>query len=266
MGFLQGKYALITGMISNRSIAYGIAKAMYKEGAQLAFTYQNERVLKQATKLAKDFSSDIVIPCDVTNDAQITNVFVELQKVWPGLDIIVHSIAYAPADQLEGDYIDVVTREGFTAAHDISSYSFAALAKAGCKMMKGRNGALITITYQGSERTVPNYNVMGPAKASLEANMRYMAASLGSKGIRVNAISAGAIKTLASAGIKDFRKMLKYSEHFAPLKRNVTLDDVGNTAAFLCSDLAAGITGEIVHVDAGFHCVGISELDGQNEG
>lgn len=265
MDFLQNKYALITGMISNRSIAYGIAKAMHKEGAKLAFTYQNERVLKQTTKFAKDFSSDIVIPCDVTSDEQITDVFVQLQKIWPALDIIVHSIAYAPADQLEGDYIEVVTREGFSTAHDISSYSFAALAKAGCKMMQGRNGALITITYQGSERTVPNYNVMGPAKASLEANMRYMAASLGHNGIRVNAISAGAIKTLAAAGIKGFRKMLKYTENFAPLKKNVTLDDVGNTAAFLCSDLAAGITGEIVHVDAGFHCIGISELDGQNE-
>lgn len=265
MGFLQEKHALITGMISNRSIAYGIAKAMHKEGAELAFTYQNERVQKHTTKLAKDFSSDIVIPCDVTDDAQIANVFIDLQKVWPNLDIIVHSIAYAPADQLEGDYMDVVTREGFAIAHDISSYSFAALAKAGCKMMQGRNGALITITYQGAERTVPNYNVMGPAKASLEANMRYMASSLGPKSIRVNAISAGAIKTLAASGIKDFRKMLKYSKNFAPLKKNVTLDDVGNTAAFLCSDLAAGITGEIVHVDAGFHCVGISELDRHHE-
>ncbi|MGD9108444.1 MAG: enoyl-ACP reductase [Gammaproteobacteria bacterium] len=261
MDFLQNKLALITGMISNRSIAYSIAKAMHKEGAKLAFTYQNERVLNSTTKLAKEFDSDIVLPCDVTSDEQIANVFVELAKIWPGLDIIVHSIAYAPADQLEGDYLKAINRKGFETAHDISSYSFAALAKAGRSMMQGRNGALLTITYQGSERTVPNYNVMGPAKASLEANMRYIATSLGPEGIRANAISAGAIKTLASSGIKDFRKMLSYSEKFSALKRNVTAEDVGNTAAFLCSDLAAGITGEVIHVDAGFHCVGISELE-----
>lgn len=260
MKFLQNKLALITGMISNRSIAYGIAKAMYKEGAKLAFTYQNERVLNQTTKLAKEFDSEIVLPCDVTSDEQIANVFVELAKFWPGLDIIVHSIAYAPADQLEGDYLKALNRKGFETAHDISSYSFAALAKAGRDMMRGRNGALLTITYQGSERTVPNYNVMGPAKASLEANMRYIATSLGPEGIRANAISAGAIKTLAASGIKDFRKMLRYCENFSALKRNVTTEDVGNAAAFLCSDLAAGITGEVIHVDAGFHCVGISEL------
>lgn len=260
MGFLQDKLALITGMISNRSIAYGIAKAMHKEGAKLAFTYQNERVLNQTTKLAKEFDSEIVLPCDVTSDEQIANVFIELAKFWPGLDIIVHSIAYAPADLLEGDYLKTINRKGFETAHDISSYSFAALAKAGRDMMQGRDGALLTITYQGSERTVPNYNVMGPAKASLEANMRYIATSLGPEGIRANAISAGAIKTLAASGIKDFRKMLKYSENFSALKRNVTAEDVGNTAAFLCSDLAAGITGEVIHVDAGFHCVGISEL------
>ncbi|MGD9153636.1 MAG: enoyl-ACP reductase [Gammaproteobacteria bacterium] len=261
MDFLQNKLALITGMISHRSIAYGIAKALHKEGAKLAFTYQNERVLNQTTKLAKEFDSKIVLPCDVTSDEQITNLFVELAKFWPGLDIIVHSIAYAPADQLEGDYLKAISRKGFETAHDVSSYSFAALAKAGRNMMQGRNGALLTITYQGSERTVPNYNVMGPAKASLEANMRYIATSLGPEGIRANAISAGAIKTLAASGIKDFRKMLNYSEKFSALKRNVTAEDVGNTAAFLCSDLAAGITGEIIHVDAGFHCVGISELE-----
>jgi len=261
MGFLNGKRALILGVASNRSIAYGIAKAMHREGAEIALTYQTEKLKERAIKMAAEFDSTITIPCDVSNNDEITNVFTQLKKHWGGLDIIVHSVAFAPSDQLEGDYLNCVTREGFKIAHDISSYSFAALAKAGRDMMKDRNGALITITFQGSERTVPNYNVMGVAKASLEANMRYMASCLGPEGIRVNAISAGAIRTLASSGIKNFRKLLMFNEKFAALKKNTTIDEVGNTAAFLCSSLASGITGEIVHVDGGFHCVGISDID-----
>ncbi|MDA1107211.1 MAG: enoyl-ACP reductase [Proteobacteria bacterium] len=260
MGFLDGKCALIVGLASNRSIAWGIAKAMQREGAQLAFTYQNERLQERVEKMAAECDSVITLPCDVSNDTEIDAVFEHLDDYWDHLDIIVHSVAYAPAKELEGNYLDAVTREGFLIAHDISSYSFTALAKAGRNMMQGRNGALLTLSYLGAESVVPNYNVMGLAKASLEANVRYMADSLGPEGIRVNAISAGPIKTLAAAGIGGFRKMLDYAEKNSPLRRNVTIDDVGNTAAFLCSDLAAGITGEIVHVDSGYHIVGMAAL------
>lgn len=261
MGFLNGKRALILGIANNRSIAYGIAKAMHREGAELALTYPNEKIKNRVDNAAQEFNSNIVLPCDVSRDEDITNLFKELEKHWDGLDIIVHSVAFAPMEQLKGDYVESVTREGFKIAHDISSYSFVALAKAGAKIMENRAGALVTITYQGSERTIPSYNVMGVAKASLEANMRYMASSLGKKGIRVNAVSAGAIRTLSASGVKSFRKMLSFSEKFVPLRRNITIDDVGNTTAFLCSDLAAGITGEIVHVDSGFHCVAMSDFD-----
>ncbi len=260
MGFLTGKRALIVGLASNRSIAWGIAEAMYREGAELAFTYQNEKLQERVEKMASQCGSDIALPCDVGSDEQINSVFERLDDFWKSLDIIIHSVAYAPRNELEGTYLDSVTREGFRIAHDISSYSFAALAKAGRNMMQGRNGALLTLSYLGAERAMPNYNVMGLAKASLEANVRYLAHSLGPEGIRVNAISAGPIRTLAAAGISDFRKMLEHVEKNAPLKRNVNIEEVGNAAAFLCSDLAAGITGEIVHVDSGYHIVGMGTL------
>jgi len=256
MGFLAGKKVLIVGMLSDRSIAYGIAKAMHREGAQLAFTYFGERFQERVTKLAQDFDSKIIIPCDVSSDEDITNTFKSLSKEWDCLDGLIHSVAFAPEDQLEGNYVDVVTREGFRIAHDISSYSLAGLSQAAKPMLiKAQNPAILTLTYLGAERSVPNYNVMGVAKASLEANVRYLAGNLGQDNIRVNAISAGPIRTLAASGIKDFRKILNAYENIVPLKRNVTIDDVGNTAAFLCSYLANGITGEVVHVDSGYHAI-----------
>ena len=258
MGFLTGKRALIVGVASERSIASGIAKAMRREGAELAYTYQTEKLLSRVEKLAADTGSSMVLPCDVAHDEQIENVFTQLKKTWDGLDIIVHSVAYAPREELAGDYLDASTRAGFNTAHEISSYSFTALAKAGRSMLKGRNGALLTLSYIGAIRSIPHYNVMGLAKASLEANVRYLAVSLGAEGTRVNAISAGPIKTLAAAGITDFKRMLDAYEKSTPLKRGVTIDEVGNAAAFLCSDLASGITGEIVYVDAGYSHVGIA--------
>ena len=255
MGFLAEKRILITGLLSNRSIAYGIAKAMHREGAELAFTFQGEGVRERVGKLAAEFGSDLLLPCDVASDAQISECFDDLGKRWDGLDGIVHSIAFAPREALSGDYLESVDREAFRIAHDVSSYSFAALAKAGMPLMQGRNASLLTLTYLGAVRVMPNYNVMGLAKASLEANVRFMASSLGPKGIRVNAISAGPIKTLAAAGIGDFGKLLNYTEKVAPLRRNVSTGEVGNVAAFLCSDLASGITGEITYVDAGFNTV-----------
>ena len=253
MGFLAERRVLVTGLLSNRSIAYGIASALHREGATLAFTYQGERVRDRVIDLARAFGSDIVLPCDVGSDAEIKQLFVDLASRWPSLDGIVHSIAFAPREALAGDYVDTVDRESFRVAHDISSYSLSALAQAGLPMMQGRRGAIITLSYLGAIRTVPNYNVMGLAKASLEASVRYLAQSLGPRGIRVNAVSAGPIKTLAAAGIGGFGKILKFVEENAPLRRNVTIEDVGNAAAFLMSDLASGITGEVVYVDGGFH-------------
>jgi enoyl-[acyl-carrier protein] reductase I len=261
MGFMTGKRVLIVGVASKLSIAYGIAQAMRREGAELAFTYQNEKLRPRVEEFAANLDSSLTFPCDVASDAEIEAVFTELGKRWDGLDCIVHSVGYAPGHELEGNYVDVTTREGFRIAHEISSYSFGALAKAGKKMLEGRNGSLLTLTYQGSERVVPHYNVMGLAKASLEANVRYLAASLGPIGIRVNAISAGPIRTLAASGIKDFRKMLSYNEAATPLRRNVTIEEVGNAAAFLCSDLASGISGEILYVDGGFNTVAMPSLD-----
>ena len=262
MGFLADKRMLITGCLSNRSIAYGIAKVMQREGAELAFTYQGERVRDRVEEMAREFGSQLVFGCDVSSDEQIERLFRDLGKHWDGLDGIVHCIAFAPREAISGDFLDGLSREAFHIAHDVSSYSFAALAKAGLPLMRGRKAALLTLTYLGSARTVPNYNVMGLAKASLEANVRYLAQSLGPKGIRVNAISSGPIKTLAAAGISGFGKILSFVAENAPLKRNVTIEDVGNAAAFLMSDLANGITGEITHVDAGFNTTvgGISEL------
>ncbi len=253
MGFLAGKRLLITGVISNRSIAYGIAKACKREGAELAFTYQGERIKDRVTEFAKEFDSTLVFPCDVGSDEEIDELFVGLGQHWDGFDGLVHSIAFAPREALSGDYLDCVTRENFRVAHDISSYSFAALAKAALPMMAGRNAALLTLSYLGSIRSVPNYNVMGLAKASLESNVYYMAQSLGPKGIRVNAVSAGPIKTLAASGIAKFGEKLDLVAKNAPLRRNVTIDEVGNAAAFLLSDLASGISGEITYVDAGFN-------------
>lgn len=256
MGFLQDKRILLTGLASNRSIAWGCARAMHREGAELAFTYQNDKLKTRVEDMAAKCGSELVFPCDVASDEQIDDLFKDLGTHWDGLDGIVHSIGFAPRDQLEGEYIDAVTREGFAIAHDISSYSFAALAKGGREMMKGRGGCLLTMTYLGAVRTVPYYNVMGVAKASLEANVRYLAASVGPEGTRVNAVSAGPIRTLAASGISDFRSMLKQVEERTPLRRNVTTDEVGNAAAFLCSDLASGITGDVLYVDTGYHILG----------
>ena len=260
MGFLAGKRALIVGLLSNRSIAYGIAEAMKREGAELAFTYQIDKFQDRVTKLAADFDSTIVLPCDVSEDAQIDALFPALAKHWDGIDIIVHSVAFVPKDALDGDYLEKVTREYFRIAHDVSSYSFAALAKAAMPMLTG-NASLLTVSYLGAERTLPNYNVMGVAKASLEANVRYMAQSLGPKGIRVNAVSAGPIKTLAASGIANFDKMQGFNEKHAPLRRNVTIEEVGNASAFLCSDLASGITGEITYVDGGMNITAAGTVD-----
>jgi enoyl-[acyl-carrier protein] reductase I len=261
MGFLAGKRALIVGLLSNRSIAYGIAEAMKREGAELAFTYQMDKFEERVSKLAEDFDSKIVLPCDVSSDEQIENLFKELNKHWDGVDIIVHSVAFVPKDALDGDYLEKVTREYFRIAHDVSSYSFAALAKAALPMMEGRNGSLLTLSYLGAERTLPNYNVMGVAKASLEANVRYMAQSLGPKGIRVNAVSAGPIRTLAASGIANFDKMQGFNDKHAPLRRGVTIEEVGNASAFLCSDLASGITGEITYVDGGMNITAAGVVD-----
>ena len=253
MGFLAGKRILITGLISNRSIAYGIAGACRREGAELAFTYQGERIRDRVSDLAANFDSRLVFPCDVGSDEEIDALFFELGKHWDSLDGLVHSVAFAPKEALSGDYLSAVTRENFRIAHDISSYSFAALAKAALPMMEGRPAALLTLSYLGAIRSAPNYNVMGLAKASLESGVYYMAQSLGPKGIRVNAVSAGPIKPLAASGIANFSEKLDLAAHNAPLLRNVTIDEVGNAAAFLLSDLASGITGEITYVDAGFN-------------
>jgi enoyl-[acyl-carrier protein] reductase I len=252
MGFLSGKRILITGVISNRSIAYGIAKACHEQGAELAFTFVGERFHERVTEYAAEFGSKIVLPCDVGDDAQIDATFTELAKHWDGLDGLVHSIGFAPREAISGQFLDGLSREAFRIAHDISSYSFPALAKAARPMMQGRNGALLTLTYLGAEKAMSNYNTMGLAKASLEASVRYLAANLGPEGIRSNAISAGPIKTLAASGIKDFSSILKIVEENAPLRRNVTIEQVGNVAAFLLSDLSSGVTGEIIHVDSGY--------------
>ena len=260
MGFLAGKKALIVGVASPRSIAWGIAEAMHREGAELAFTYQNDKLKSRVEKIADQTGSSIVLPCDVAHDSEIDAVFEEIGNRWDGVDTVVHCVGFAPRDQLEGHFADAVTREGFQIAHDISSYSFSALAKGARPLMQGRNASLLTLTYLGAVRAMPFYNVMGLAKASLEANVRYLAQSLGPEGVRVNGISAGPIKTLAAAGISNFRKMLDHVEQRAPLRRTVSIEEVGNTAAFLCSDLASGITGEITYVDSGYNVLGMAEL------
>lgn len=251
MGFLAGKRLLITGLLSNRSIAYGIARACKREGAELAFSYVGERFKERITEFATEFGSELVFDCDVADDAQIDRLFAQLGEAWPTFDGFVHSIGFAPREAIAGDFLDGLSREAFRVAHDISSYSFPAMAKAALPRLSP-NAALLTLSYLGAERIVPHYNTMGLAKASLEASVRYLAAGLGPKGYRVNGISAGPIKTLAASGIKGVGKMLEVVEQNAPLRRNVTIDDVGNVAAFLLSDLAAGVTGEITYVDGGF--------------
>ena len=261
MNLLKNKNILIVGVANKHSIASGIAQSMSSFGANLAFTYQNERLKRRVQDLASEWGSEICLPCDVSNDKEIDNAFSELNKSWEGIDAIIHAVGFAPSEELNGNYVDVTTREGFKIAHDISSYSFVALAKASQEMMKGRRGSLTTLTYLGSQKTLPNYNVMGLAKASLEASVRYLAVSLGKKGHRVNAISAGPIKTLAASGVKDFRKMLTYNESRSPLGRNVTIEEVGNAASFLSSDLASGISGEIMYVDAGFNITAMGSIE-----
>lgn len=253
MGFLANKKILITGLLSKHSIAFGIAKACHREGAELAFTFQNERFEERVRKFANEFGSDLVLPCDVASDEQINGLFDTLGKTWDGLDGLVHSIAFAPSDAIEGDFLNGLSRDAFRIAHEISSYSYPALAKAARPMMQGRNGSLLALSYLGAERTMPNYNTMGLAKASLEAATRYLAFCLGPEGTRANALSAGPIKTLAASGIGNFGKLLAYNAHNAPLRRNVNIEEVGNAAAFLLSDLASGITGEILYVDGGMH-------------
>ena len=258
MGFLAGKRAFIVGVATDRSIAWGIAQAMHAQGAELAFSYQNERLKERVEPLAQSLGSTLTVALDVAEDEQLASAYDRLQREWGGLDIVVHAVAYAPREALTGGFVDNTSREAFRVAHEVSSYSFTALARGARPLMQGRAGALLTLTYLGAARSIPSYNVMGLAKASLEANVRFLAADLGPLGVRVNAISAGPIKTLAAAGITGFRKMLGRVAEVAPLRRNVTLEDVGNAAAFLCSDLASGITGEILYVDGGFHTVGMS--------
>jgi enoyl-[acyl-carrier protein] reductase I len=256
MGFLSGKKILITGLLSNRSIAYGIAKACHREGAELAFTYVGERFKERTIDFAKEFNSELIFDCDVGSDEQIEAVFTDLAKVWPQLDGLVHAIGFAPREAIAGDFLDGFSREAYRIAHDISAYSFPAMAKAALPMLR-EHSSLLTLTYLGAMRTVPHYNTMGLAKASLEASVRYLATSLGPKGIRVNGISAGPIKTLAASGIKDFSKLLSGFESTAPLRRNVTIEEVGNAASFLLSDLASAITAEIIYVDNGFSQVAV---------
>ncbi|WP_367670560.1 enoyl-ACP reductase [Sodalis-like secondary symbiont of Drepanosiphum platanoidis] len=257
MGFLKNKKILITGISSKKSISYGIAKCMNREGAELAFTYQNKKLKDRVKKIVKKFNSNIILPCDVKEDYQIKYLFKKLSKIWKNFDGFVHSIAYASKEQLKGDYIENINRKDFLLSHEISSYSFVSLAKESKKMLN-KNSSIITITYLGAERVVQNYNIMGIAKASLEANTKYMANSLGSKFIRVNAISSGPIYTLASSGIKDFKKMLKKNVLKSPIKKNITIKNIGNVASFLISNLSSGITGEIIHVDGGFNILAIT--------
>ena len=261
MGFLADKKILLTGLLSKHSIAYGIAKACHREGAQLAFTYQSERFEERIKKFAAEFGSDVVIQLDVASDEQIDNAFAALRQHWDGLDGLVHSIAYAPTEAIEGDFLNGMSREAFRIAHEISSYSYPALVKAARPMMQGRKASALALTYLGAEKTMPNYNTMGLAKASLEAATRYLAFCLGPEGIRANGISAGPIKTLAASGIGNFGKLLAYNSHHAPLRRNVTIEEVGNAAAFMLSDLASGITGEIMYVDGGMNTTALGNAE-----
>jgi enoyl-[acyl-carrier protein] reductase I len=265
MGLLDRHRILVTGLLSNRSIAYGIARAARREGAELAFTYVGERFKERVSALAAELGSELVLPCDVTSDAEIRALPQALGARWPHLDGIVHAIAFAPRESIAGELLDGLSREAFRQAHEVSAYSFPALAGALLPLMQGRPASLLTLTYLGAERAIPHYNTMGLAKASLEASVRYLAANLGPKGIRVNGISAGPIRTLAASGIAGFGKILKHVEEFAPLRRNVTIDDVGNAAAFLLSPLAAGVTAEILHVDSGYNVISVPIADAAGE-
>lgn len=263
MTILEGKNALIIGAASKRSIAYGIATAMKNHGAKIALSYQGERLAKRVTDMGVELGSDMAFQCDVSSDEEIRNMFNEIKKSWEKIDILVHSVAFAPQDQLQGSFVENVSREGFKIAHDISSYSLAALAKEALPLMKDNNSSIMTVTYLGSTRAFPNYNTMGPAKASLEATTRYLANSMGPYGIRVNAISAGPIKTLAAAGINSFKKILDFNKKYSPMRENVTIEQVGNASSFICSDLASAITGEVIHVDNGFHIVGLANMENE---
>ena len=257
MGFLAGKRLLITGVLSNRSIAYGIARACHREGAELAFSYVGERFKDRITEFAAEFDSKLVFECDVSSDEQIDRLFAQLGEVWPEFDGFVHSIGFAPREAIAGNFLDGLTRENFRIAHDISAYSFPAMAKAAAPRLRA-GASLLTLSYLGADRYVPNYNTMGLAKASLESSVRYLAYALGERNVRVNGISAGPIKTLAASGIKDFGKLLTQFAATTPIRRNVTIEDVGNTAAFLFSDLSAGISAEVIYVDGGFSHVALS--------
>ena len=261
MKLLNGKNILIVGVANKHSIASGIAESMAENGANIALTYQNERLQKNVEKLGSNWGVETFLPCDVSRDEDIKNTFEQLSKKWDGLDAVIHAVGFAPRDELDGDFMDVTSREGFSIAHDISSYSFIALAKGAKNLMKGRNGSLLTLSYLGSKMTLPNYNVMGLAKASLEASVRYLAVSAGKDGHRVNAISAGPVKTLAASGVKNFRKMLSYNANRAPLGRNITTKEVGDAATFLSSDMASGISGEILYVDAGFNITAMGSIE-----
>tara|TARA_B100001057_G_scaffold501264_1_gene622849 strand:- start:7247 stop:8035 length:789 start_codon:yes stop_codon:yes gene_type:complete len=261
MKILKDKKILIIGVANKHSIAAGIAESMAEHGAEIALTYQNERLKPNVEKLGEEWGVNILLPCDVSSDEEIKNMYEKLSDKWDGLDGLIHAVGFAPREELDGNFIDVTTREGFQIAHDISSYSFIGLAKEAQKLMKGRNGSLLSLSYLGSQMTLPNYNVMGLAKASLEASVRYLAVSLGKEGHRVNAISAGPIKTLAASGVKNFRKMLSYNASRTPIGRNITIREVGDTASFLTSDMASGISGEIVYVDGGFNITAMGAIE-----
>ena len=261
MNLLKGKNVLIVGVANKHSIAAGIAQSMSENGANIALTYQNERLKDNVTKLGKEWGIDTFLPCDVSSDEEIKQTFVDLGSKWSHLDSVIHAVGFAPREELDGDFVEVTTREGFQIAHDVSSYSFIALAKEARDLMKGRNGSLLTLSYLGSQMTLPNYNVMGLAKASLEASVRYLAVSMGKDGHRVNAISAGPIKTLAASGVKNFRKMLSYNASRSPIGRNITTKEVGDTATFLSSDMASGISGEVLYVDGGFNITAMGSIE-----
>ncbi len=262
MGILSGKKALVLGVASKKSIAWGIAEAMKREGASVALGYQNDRLENRAKDFAEKLASPFIVKCDVDRDNEIENAFLTVAEHWETFDILVHSIAFAPTELLKGDYLENLDREGFRIAHETSSYSFAAVGKA-ARPLLSRNSSLLTLSYIGAGRAMPSYNIMGLAKASLEANVRYMANSLGPNGTRVNAISAGPIKTLAASGVKDLRKFLTYVENHSPLRKNVTIEEVGNAACFLCSDMASAITGELTYVDCGYNILGMTETSNE---
>ena len=261
MNLLKNKNILIVGVANKHSIAAGIAESMSENGANIALTYQNDRLKDNVLKLGKDWGVETFIPCDVASDSEITNAYSELSKKWDGIDAVIHAVGFAPREELDGDFLESTTREGFKIAHDVSSYSFIGLAKAAKPHMEGRNGSLLTLSYLGSQMTLPNYNVMGLAKASLEASVRYLAVSMGKHGHRVNAISAGPIKTLAASGVKNFRKMLSYNASRTPIERNITTKEVGDAATFLSSDMASGISGEILYVDGGFNITAMGSVE-----